>query len=164
MPAPASEEFKQEAVAAALIQHREGRSLRQIASQFGITHAGIRKWLLAEAEPQYKAAQQAGLIQRIVDADEMLELAEDAVSIARAREMAKFARWDAERRLPHLFGQRVDVSITERVDLKGALEEARARTFEGKSERVPDAKVGNAALLTVKTDDLLKNESVDNDE
>ena len=36
---------------------------------------------------------------RIADADTLLETAENAVDIARAREIAKFARWDAERRL-----------------------------------------------------------------
>lgn len=98
---------KQQLIAQAFEQHAEGLSLRQIAAKIGISHVGLRKWLLTAPE-QYRAAQLNGLTQRIIEADEMLESAEDAVTIARAREIAKFARWDAERRLPHMFGAKVE--------------------------------------------------------
>ena len=41
-----------------------------------------------------------------------VDVAASSVNIARARETAKFARWDAERRLPHLFGAKQEVHIT----------------------------------------------------
>lgn len=85
-------------------------SLRQIAKKIGISHVALRKWLLTADSAKYSAAQMSGLTQRIVEADEMLEMAEDAITIARAREIAKFSRWDAERRLPYLFGQRQEIT------------------------------------------------------
>ena len=36
---------------------------------------------------------------------------EFAARIARAREIGKFARWDAERRLPHLFGAKSETAV-----------------------------------------------------
>ena len=98
---------KQQLIAQAIEQHADGLSLRQIAAKIGITHGGLRKWLLT-APDQYRAAAISGLTQRIIEADDMLDSAADPVSIARAREIAKFARWDAERRLPHMFGQKVE--------------------------------------------------------
>jgi transcriptional regulator with XRE-family HTH domain len=98
---------KQELIAQAIDQHADGMSLRQIAEQIGVSHQAIRKWLLTAGD-QYKQAQISGLTQRIIEADEMLESATDAVGIARAREIARYARWDAERRLPHLFGPKVE--------------------------------------------------------
>lgn len=89
--------------AQALADHQGGLSLRQIAEQHGVSHIALRKWLLDEVPDQYRAAQKSALIHRIVDADEELDRADNAISIARAREAAKFARWDAERRLPRLF-------------------------------------------------------------
>jgi transcriptional regulator with XRE-family HTH domain len=96
----------------ALKAHAQGNSLRTIAEHIGVTHGTIRRWLLSEVPQEYKSAQEAGLIARIVDVDEELELAEDPLSIARAREAARFARWDAERRLPHLFGPKQEVTHT----------------------------------------------------
>lgn len=62
--------------------------------------------MLDEAPEQYKAAQRSALIQRVVEADEMLETATDMVNVARSNSIAKYARWDAERRLPQLFGDK----------------------------------------------------------
>ena len=100
---------KQQLIAQAIEQHADGLSLRQIAAKIGITHGGLRKWLLT-APDQYRAAAISGLTQRIIEADDMLDSAADPVSIARAREIAKFARWDAERRLPHLFGAKQEIT------------------------------------------------------
>ena len=63
-------------------------------------------WMLDEAPEQYRIAQRSALIQRIVEADIGLEDAATPLDIARAREVARFSRWDAERRLPQLFGDK----------------------------------------------------------
>lgn len=103
---------KDEKIASALQRVQDGDSLRQIANDIGISHQGLRKWLLGAVPQQYREAQQIGLISRIVESDQELEDASDSVAIARAREIAKFARWDAERRLPHLFGPKQEVTVS----------------------------------------------------
>ena len=50
------------------------------------------------------------MVARLVHCDKQLDDAENPLDIARAREAARFARWDAERRLPHLFGQKQEVT------------------------------------------------------
>ena len=85
--------------------------LRAIGQQLGVSHEQVRIWLLDELGPEYAALQRQALIARIVEADVRLENAPGAVDIARAREIAKFARWDAERRLPQLFGPKPAVAI-----------------------------------------------------
>jgi hypothetical protein len=55
------------------------------------------------------------LTNRIAQADQQLETAPDMVNTVRAREMAKFARMDLERRRPHLYGMRTGLSIDNQV-------------------------------------------------
>ena len=50
------------------------------------------------------------LTNRIADADERLENASSSCTVARAREQARFARMDLERRRPRLYGAHVDVT------------------------------------------------------
>lgn len=101
---------KAQIVAQAILDHSEGKSLRQIAQHLDVTYEGLRIWMLQEQPANYKAAQELGLISRIVYADKELDEAANSLDIARARETGKFARWDAERRLPHLFGQKQEVT------------------------------------------------------
>ena len=89
-----------------------GESVRAVSESIGITHRSLRVWMLsAGLEGEYKAAQEQCLIACVADADESLNDADDPISIARAREQCKFARWDAERRLPHLFGAKIETTV-----------------------------------------------------
>lgn len=96
---------------AVAILHREhiiervakGERLRDIAESLGITHGAISQQLAKDAE--YQAAMEAGLEAKMDQREEELERAEDGLTVARARELLSHARWRAERRLPHLYGQ-----------------------------------------------------------
>ena len=128
---------KEQAIEQALKRHQEGESLRDIAPSLGISHVRLRAILLGEVPEEYRKAQQESLIERIAEADELLQTAivkdEDGrmdrdtsmVNIAHAREVGKFARWDAERRLPHLFGAKQTVEHKHTVDVAEALQDAR---------------------------------------
>jgi hypothetical protein len=87
-----------------------GEFLHDIAKDIGVTKQALSLWLLNECASEYKQAQRTGLISRIVDADSRIEMADNALDLARAREMARFARWDAERRLPSLFGPKQEIT------------------------------------------------------
>ena len=102
--------IRPEIVSQALLDHSGGYSLRDIASTLGLSYESLRIWMLRDQPKAYRAAQEIGLISRIVYSDKQLDDATNALDIARAREAAKFARWDAERRLPHLFGQKQEVT------------------------------------------------------
>ena len=88
-----------------------GKSLRDIATQIGVSRQAVHAWMLRESNDTYHEAITAALVARVVEADEKLDTAADAVDIARAREQARFARMDLERRRPGLYGQRPSTAI-----------------------------------------------------
>jgi transposase-like protein len=94
-----------------LQQLYSGKSLRDIADQLGVSRQAVHAWMLREADDKYHEAITAALVARVAHADELLETAAGAVDIARAREMARFARMDLERRRPHLYGQRPSTAV-----------------------------------------------------
>jgi hypothetical protein len=115
---------------AVLQRIRKGEGLRSIGESLGMSHEGVRKWLFREVGVEYHEIQTEGLIERVVYADKRLEEADDPVDIARAREMAKFARMDLERRRPGLYGQKTHVTVENVTDLGDALRRSRSREID----------------------------------
>lgn len=113
--------------ATVLAQINAGSSLREIAKQLGVSNVGLRAWLLRESREQYTDAITNALTLRVAEADDELEQADDPVSIARAREQARFARMDLERRRPGLYGQRTQTTIDVGPQLGDLLRDARKR-------------------------------------
>lgn len=105
----------------------QGFSLSDIARKVGVSRQAIHAWMLREGGETYHEAITAALVQRVADADEALAAADDAVDIARAREMARFARMDLERRRPALYGQRSQITHEIGPDLGHLLRDARQR-------------------------------------
>lgn len=94
-----------------LSELESGASLRQIASRIGCSNVGLRAWLLRCDDERYHQVVTTALTIRVAEADEALETADDAVSIARAREVARFSRMDYERRRPTLYGTKPAIAI-----------------------------------------------------
>lgn len=144
--------------AAILERIQRGESLRQVADFLGVSHVAVRAWLLRCDEEAYADVVTAALTARVAESDAGLEAADDPVTIARAREQARFARMDLERRRPALYGQRqqVDMRVTT-TDLSDRLRAAKARTVDGTAKRVDtvaDAQqaVDNAVQQSASTD------------
>lgn len=108
----------------------QGFSLSDIAKKVGVSRQAIHAWMLREGGEQYHEAITAALVQRVADADEALQSASDPVDIARAREMARFARMDLERRRPALYGQRQQITHEVGPDLGDLLRDARKRVSQ----------------------------------
>lgn len=96
-------------------RYLEGESLNELAAENGVSRRTVYCWLLAGlGDKRYHEVVTQALVNRIADADELLEGARDPVQIARAREMARFARMDFERRRPGLYGQKqLNVTVSE---------------------------------------------------
>jgi hypothetical protein len=134
---------------AALARIKNGEGLRSIGKSLGLSQEGVRKWLLREVGPEYHEMQTDGLLERVVHADKLLEAARDPVDIARAREMARFARMDLERRRPHLYGQRTHVTVENVGDLADRLRRARERTIEGeKPLRISEGTAAGSCIIS----------------
>ena len=118
---------RDQALAAALKAYAEGYTLQEIAEQYKVSKVALRAWLLDEVPEQYHKTQTAGLLQRIAEADDSIEEAKetrDLVILACAREQSKFARMDLERRRPHLYGIRQEITVDHRVTVDHELSES----------------------------------------
>jgi hypothetical protein len=92
-------------------RYRSGESMLTIAKNSRVQSRQLYNWVMAEAGEEYAAIQTECFLNRIADADEMLLFAQDAVQVTRAREIARFARMDLERRRPHLYGQKQEMNV-----------------------------------------------------
>ena len=84
-----------------LIQrYLDGEDIRVIAKNTRVSRQSLYNWMHDEVtDAQYPRLVKQAIVNRIADADEKLEQAATLLDLARARDQAKFARWDAERRL-----------------------------------------------------------------
>lgn len=91
-----------------ITQVAQGRLLKQVAADLGITHAAISQQLAQD--PEYKTAREIGAEARLENEYERIEAAPDALTLARARETFRAASWFAEREFPARWGQKSQVT------------------------------------------------------
>jgi hypothetical protein len=94
-----------------------GESMQTLAREASMHRMTLYRWMLSEiGDKNYHALVTDCLINRIADADDSLMNAPTMCDIARAREIARYARMDFERRRPNLYGPKqeikTDLSIT----------------------------------------------------
>lgn len=92
-------------------RYLNGDSMQVIARDMGIHRATLYRHMMRDLGDDHADTVTDMLVQRIADADERLESAVDQCDIARAREMARFARMDFERRRPSLYGQKAATNV-----------------------------------------------------
>jgi hypothetical protein len=93
-------------------RYLNGESLPSLARVCGVSRRTIYNWMYRLGDEEYRALKEQAYFNRIADADEKLANSEDLLHVARNRDECKWARWDAERRLPHLFGPKQSESGT----------------------------------------------------
>tara|TARA_R110000868_G_scaffold128031_1_gene335967 strand:- start:166 stop:606 length:441 start_codon:yes stop_codon:yes gene_type:complete len=76
----------------------------QIAKTLGVTRSGLNYWLLRTAETEWKDAQALKALRRKEEAEDAMETAHDAFTLARARELLRAAQWDLERVCRRIYG------------------------------------------------------------
>lgn len=108
---------RHEVMAKAVEAIQDGRTLREIAAELEIDMMVVHQWLLSNVPQEYRAAQEAGLIARITDADQEIDDADGFLNLQKADRKAKYARWDAERRLKHLFSPSQELTGADRTPL-----------------------------------------------
>jgi hypothetical protein len=102
----------------------------QIAQKFGVKRKTLVGWLRKVAPAEWKQVQVVRAEARKEDGNDGLEVADDALSLARAREMIKSAQWDLERLDSANYGQKQEITHVVS-DLGDKLRRARERTIEG---------------------------------
>lgn len=67
----------------------------------------------------------------MAEADDAQRIADDpTIGVKQARNMIDVRKWRASKFMPKVFGERIDLNITERIDIGGALIEARRRALQ----------------------------------
>ena len=90
-------------------RYANGEPIPYLAQEMGVHRATLYRWMLAgTGDKQYGELVTHCLVNRVAEADEMLRSAENVCDIARAREIARYARMDLERRRPALYGTKQD--------------------------------------------------------
>lgn len=91
-------------------RYLNGESMLDIAKDSPAHPRTLYRWMLAECGEQYDEIVTTALTNRIADADVSLLTSVDSCQVARAREIAKFARMDLERRRPKLYGPKQEIT------------------------------------------------------
>lgn len=94
-----------------------GDSLSHMAKEVGVTVESLRKRFLryclsGKADKDYADLVTDTLVAKIADADEMMYSASSMAEITRAEKFMRYTRMDFERRRPHLYGQRAEITFT----------------------------------------------------
>jgi hypothetical protein len=93
-------------------RYARGESMIDIAADMGVSKAILYRWLLAGVgDERYHDIVTQCLVRRVMDADESLDCAATPIEVARAREQARFARMDLERRRPKLYGAKPELFV-----------------------------------------------------
>ena len=117
---------------------RSGERLIDIAKSLGLKdHSAIIHAF--SDDPDYQEARKVAVEVRMETREMQLEVADESVTVARARELLSHARWRAEREFPDRWGQRNHVTVDHRSDLGDRLRKARNREQVIEGERVAES-------------------------
>ena len=116
-----------------------GEQVAAMAGEYGTSDVTIYAILLREHEEAWVDIQRARALARLERAQGDLEVAPDALSLARAREQVRSAQWELERLLRRLYGQETNVNITIDADLGDRLRRARERTIDAEVVQIAAA-------------------------
>lgn len=107
----------------------EGRTLKDIIEALCTTTSRFYKY--KKEHPQFlqdfEQARQEGLEHL---ADSLVSISDEYVDVQRARLKSENLRWLLSKRKPHIYGDRLDVSISATVDITSALIEAKNRALQ----------------------------------
>lgn len=111
----------------------QGKPLREIITQ--IVSSEYEFWLYRQHDSDFnnlfEQARQEGL-EHI--ADDLMTIADDYVDVQRARLKSDNAKWLLSKRKPQIYGDKVDIHVSQTIDISGALNEARSRAFPVRQE------------------------------
>ena len=100
-----------------LDRYINGEQVAAIAPDYGISDVTLYALLLRQHESAWKDVQIARALARLETAQQGLEDAPDALSLARSRERVRSAQWELERLFSRLFGQKQEVTVIPTIPL-----------------------------------------------
>lgn len=127
-----------------LIDHvSTGKTQASFLRVHQITHARLFRWL--EAHPTERTALvRARELGAHAMADDAVDIADDeTINPHRARNQIEIRKWHAGVTAPKTFGPKMDLHVTQQIDIGGALIDARKRALQPASnpQQIADAQV-----------------------
>lgn len=109
-----------------LVLAAEGKSLRQMAQDMGCEPDLIATYRRKSPlfEQQFACARLNGLE---LLADDLITADQDVTDVMKARLRSENLRWLLARRIPHQYGDRLNVDVSGTIDLRAALQDANSR-------------------------------------
>ncbi len=124
-----SEEQKELAIEMA----EEGRTVKEIREAIMVDAGAFRRYL--EKHPVFKAnfahARQEGLEEL---ADSLQNITEEVGDVQKAKLKSENLRWILSKRKPLVYGDRIDVNVTQTIDITSAIEEAKKRSLKNSED------------------------------
>lgn len=144
--------YTEEQLNVAIDMASRGEPLKRIIDEICSTELAF--WLYRQHYPEYantfEQARQEGLEHL---ADGLITAHEDLVDVQRARLKSDNAKWLLSKRKPSVYGDKVDIHVSQTIDITGALSEARARALIGSSTQPDDIDITPAdAQSIIKSD------------
>lgn len=115
-----------------------GEQVAAMAEEYNTSDVTIYALILREHEDAWVDIQRARALARLERAQTGLEVAQDALSLARAREQVRSAQWELERLLKRLYGQEQNINININSDLGDKLRRARERVIDVPAQQIDD--------------------------
>lgn len=120
----------------------QGKPLREIIDSIVTTE--IDFWTYRQHDHDYQnmfeQARQEGLEHL---ADGLITAHEDIADVQRARLKSDNAKWLLSKRKPSVYGDKVDIHVSQTIDITAALTEAKARALPAPESMVIDVTDGN---------------------
>lgn len=120
----------------------DGSSLREIARALNLKVTTLHDAITRHPQSleRYERARE---LQADIEADEIKEIADNEPDASRAKVRVDVRKWRASKMRPKIYGDKLDLNVTQQVDVAGALQEGRARYVRPMSDQqnVIDAEV-----------------------
>lgn len=120
----------------------DGKPLRKAVEAEGIVVRTFHRWLSGDREASLSYSRALELLADL-EVDEAKEIADTEPDAAKARNQIDIRKWRASKRHSRVYGDRIDMNVTQTLDIGGTLQEARARLLRPVRDQlgVSDAQV-----------------------
>jgi hypothetical protein len=89
----------------------------KIAASYGVTRAALSLFMLRNAESEWKDAQLTKALARKERAEDLMDKADNALDLTRAREQLRSAQWELERVCRRIYGQDTPANAAQAVQI-----------------------------------------------
>lgn len=134
---PSAPEYTDEQLTVAVEMAAKGESLKNIIQ--AIITDEVKFWAYRLHHPEFfnkfEQARQEGLEHL---ADGLITAHADDIDVQRARLKSDNHKWLLSKRKPSVYGDKVDIHVSQTIDISGALDEARTRALPAAASRILD--------------------------